>query len=103
VQPVDAQALVSVEPLDHALAVAAQNVGDLVDLAPLVAEDDHLAAQAEGGLIARFMAQYECRTLIVTQADVSFLSLHGCKVKIISIFTSDYLNIAFIASSVMLS
>jgi hypothetical protein len=38
------------------------------------------------------MAQYECRTLIVTQADVSFLSLHGCKVKIISIFTSDYLN-----------
>jgi hypothetical protein len=37
------------------------------------------------------MAQYECRTLIVTQADVSFLSLHGCKVKIISIFTSDYL------------
>jgi hypothetical protein len=38
------------------------------------------------------MAQYECRTLIVTQADVSFLSLHGCKVKIISIFTSDYLQ-----------
>jgi hypothetical protein len=35
VQPVDAQALVSVEPLDHALAIAAQNVGDLVDLAPL--------------------------------------------------------------------
>jgi hypothetical protein len=38
------------------------------------------------------VAQYECRTLLVTQADVSFLSLHGCKVKIISIFTSDYLN-----------
>jgi hypothetical protein len=38
------------------------------------------------------VAQYECRTLIVTQADVSFLSLHGCKVKIISIFTSDYLH-----------
>jgi hypothetical protein len=38
------------------------------------------------------MAQYECRTLLVTQADVSFLSLHGCKVKIISIFTSDYLG-----------
>jgi hypothetical protein len=37
------------------------------------------------------VAQYECRTLIVTQADVSFLPLHGCKEKIISIFTSDYL------------
>jgi hypothetical protein len=37
------------------------------------------------------MAQYECRTLIVTQADVSFLSLHRRKVKIISIFTADYL------------
>jgi hypothetical protein len=39
------------------------------------------------------MAQYECPTLLVTQADVSFLSLHGCKVKIISIFTSDYLAV----------
>jgi hypothetical protein len=28
------------------------------------------------------VAQYECRTLLVTQADVSFLSLHGCKVKL---------------------
>jgi hypothetical protein len=43
------------------------------------------------------MAQYECRTLIVTQADVSFLSLHGCKEKIISIFTSDYLASAGVA------
>jgi metallo-beta-lactamase family protein len=91
VQPVDAPALVSVEPLDHALTIAAQNVGDLVDLAPLVAEDDHLAAQAEGGLLARLVAQYECRTLIVTQPDVSFLPLHRRKIKIISIFTSDYL------------
>jgi hypothetical protein len=38
------------------------------------------------------MAQYECRTLIVTQADVSFLSLHRRKIKIISIFTADYLQ-----------
>jgi hypothetical protein len=38
------------------------------------------------------VAQYECRTLIVTQADVSFLSLHRRKIKIISIFTADYLN-----------
>jgi hypothetical protein len=28
------------------------------------------------------VAQYECRTLIVTQADVSFLPLHRRKIKL---------------------